>query len=102
MLKENIFPGLGDHIGKGIGILSKPHTTKYELNKSQKYFLLMCSDGISNVCKFDQLVNLLQINEQLLLESVISIITESKGKYTTHSYTPAMTLLIKEFKFDDF
>ena len=107
-VKGKYFPGLintrslGDHIGKGIGILSKPHITKYKLNKSQKYFLLMCSDGISNVCGISKLVNLLQRNEQLLLESVTSIITESKGMYRTHSYTPDMTLIIKEFKFEDF
>lgn len=107
-VKGKYFPGLintrslGDHIGKGIGILSKPHISKYKLNKSQKYFLLMCSDGISNVCNISKLVNLVQRNEQLLLESVTSIITESKGMYRTHSYTPDMTLLIKEFKFEEF
>ena len=107
-VKGKYFPGLintrslGDHIGKGIGILSKPHVTKHRLNKSQKYFLLMCSDGISNVCNISKLVNLVQRNEQLLLESVTSIIAESRGMYRTHSYTPDMTLLIKEFKFEEF
>ena len=107
-VKGKYFPGLintrslGDHIGKGIGILSKPHVTRHRLNKSQKYFLLMCSDGISNVCNINKLVNLVQRNEQLLLESVTSIIAESRGMYRTHSYTPDMTLLIKEFKFEDF
>ena len=107
-VKGKYFPGLintrslGDHIGKGIGILSKPHVTKHKLNKSQKYFLLMCSDGISNVCNISKLVNLVQRNEQLLLESVTSIIAESRGMYRTHSYTPDMTLLIKEFKFEEF
>ena len=107
-VKGKYFPGLintrslGDHIGKGIGILFKPHVTKFKLNKSQKYFLLMCSDGISNVCNISKLVNLVQKNEQLLLESVTSIIGESRGMYRTHSYTPDMTLLIKEFKFEEF
>ena len=107
-VKGKYFPGLintrslGDHIGKGIGILSKPHVTRHRLNKSQKYFLLMCSDGISNVCNISKLVNLVQRNEQLLLESVTSIIAESRGMYRTHSYTPDMTLLIKEFKFEEF
>ena len=107
-VKGKYFPGLintrslGDHIGKGIGILSKPHVTKHRLNKSQKYFLLMCSDGISNVCNISKLVNLVQRNEQLLLESVTSIIAESRGMYRAHSYTPDMTLLIKEFKFEEF
>ena len=107
-VKGKYFPGLintrslGDHIGKGIGILSKPHVTRHRLNKSQKYFLLMCSDGISNVCNISKLVNLVKRNEQLLLESVTSIIAESRGMYRTHSYTPDMTLLIKEFKFEEF
>ena len=107
-VKGKYFPGLintrslGDHIGKGIGILSKPHVTRHRLNKSQKYFLLMCSDGISNVCNISKLVNLVQRNEQLLLESVTSIIAESRGMYRTHSYTPDMTLLIKAFKFEEF
>ena len=107
-VKGKYFPGLintrslGDHIGKGIGILFKPHVTKYKLNKSQKYFLLMCSDGISNVCNISKLVNLVQKNEQLLLESVTSIIAESRGMYRAHSYSPDMTLIIKEFKFEEF
>ena len=107
-VKGKYFPGLintrslGDHIGKGIGILSKPHITKHKLNKSQKYFLLMCSDGISNVCNISKLVNLVQRNEQLLLESVTSILGESKSMYRAHSYTPDMTILIKELKMEDF
>ena len=107
-VKGKYFPGLintrslGDQIGKGIGILFKPHVTKFKLNRAQKYFLLMCSDGISNVCNINKLVNLVQKNEQLLLESVTNIIGESRGMYRTHSYTPDMTLLIKEFKFEEF
>ena len=107
-VKGKYFPGLintrslGDHIGKGIGILFQPHVTKFRLNKSQKYFLLMCSDGISNVCNITKLVSLVQRNEQLLLESVTSILGESRGMYRTHSYIPDMTILIKEFKLDEF
>ena len=107
-VKGKYFPGLintrslGDHIGKGIGILCKPHVTKFRLNKSQKYYLLMCSDGISNVCNITKLVNLVQRNEQLLLESVTSILGESKSMYRAHSYTPDMTILIKELKMEDF
>ena len=107
-VKGKYFPGLintrslGDHIGKGIGILFQPHVTKFRLNKSQKYFLLMCSDGISNVCNITKLVSLVQRNEQLLLESVTSILGESRGMYRTHSYIPDMTILLKEFKLDEF
>ena len=107
-VKGKYFPGLintrslGDHIGKGIGILCKPHVTKFRLNKSQKYYLLMCSDGISNVCNITKLVSLVQRNEQLLLESVTSILGESRGMYRTHSYIPDMTILLKEFKLDEF
>ena len=102
------FPGLintrslGDYIGKGIGILFKPHITKFKLNNSQKYFLLMCSDGISNVCTITKLVDLVQRNDQLLLESINSILGESKSVYRSHTYTPDMTILIKEFKLEDF
>ena len=107
-VKGKYFPGLintrslGDHIGKGIGIMFKPHITKFKLNRGQKYFLLMCSDGISNMCNITKLVNLVQRNDQLLLESVTSILGESRGMYRSHSYTPDMTILIKEFKLEDF
>ena len=107
-VKGKYFPGLintrslGDHIGKGIGILFKPHVTRFRLNNSQKYFLLMCSDGISNVCNITKLVDLVQRNDQLLLESVTSILGESKSMYRSHTYTPDMTILIKEFKLEDF
>ena len=107
-VKGKYFPGLintrslGDHIGKGIGIMCQPHITKYRLNFAQKYFLLMCSDGISNVCNITKLVNLVQRNDQLLLESVTSILGESRGMYRAHSYTPDMTILIKEFKLEDY
>ena len=107
-VKGKYFPGLintrslGDYIGKGIGIMFKPHITKFKLNMGQKYFLLMCSDGISNMCDITKLVNLVQRNDHLLLESVTSILGKSRGMYRTHSYTPDMTILIKEFKIEDF
>jgi hypothetical protein len=48
-----------------------------------------------------RLVAILQENEQLLLESVSSILGESKASYRTHSYTPDMTIVIKELKVSD-
>ena len=107
-VKGKYFPGLintrslGDHIGKGIGILYEPHISKCRLSRGQKYFLLMCSDGIGNVCNITKLVNLVQRNDQLLLESVTSILGETRGMYRTHSYTPDMTIIIKEFKLEDY
>ena len=107
-VKGKYFPGLintrsiGDHIGKSIGIMFKPHVTKFKLNNSQKYFLLMCSDGISNVCTITKLVDLIQRNDQLLLESINNILGESKSVYRSHTYTPDMTILIKEFKLEEF
>lgn len=107
-VKGKYFPGLintrslGDHIGKGIGIMFEPHISKCRLGRSQKFFLLMCTDGISNVCNITKLVNLVQRNDQLLLESVTSILGESRGMYMTHSYTPDMTILIKEFKSEEY
>jgi hypothetical protein len=106
-VKGKYFPGLintrslGDQIGKGIGILSTPHITTFKLNKSTNYFLLICSDGINNVINTSRLVSILQENEQLLLESVSSIIGESKASYRSHSYTPDMTIIIKELKVDE-
>ena len=106
-VKGKYFPGLintrslGDQIGKGIGILSTPHITTFKLNKSTNYFLLICSDGINNVINTSRLVSILQENEQLLLESVSSIIGESKASYRSHSYTPDMTIIIKELKVEE-
>ena len=107
-VKGKYYPGLintrslGDFIGKGIGVLSKPHITKYQLNKGERYFLLLCTDGISNVCDITKLVNIVQNNGQLLLESVTSIISESRGMYKNHTYTPDMTLMLKEYNFEEF
>ena len=80
----------------------KPHVTKFKLNNSQKYFLLMCSDGIANVSSITKLVDLVQRNDQLLLESINNILGESKSVYRAHTYTPDMTILIKEFKLEEF
>jgi len=106
-VKGKYFPGLintrslGDQIGKGIGILSLPHITTYKLNKGISYYLLMCSDGINNVFPIIKLVNIIQENEQLLLESVKNIMADSKAMYRAHSYTPDMTIIIKEIKIED-
>ena len=106
-VKGKYFPGLintrslGDQIGKGIGILSLPHITTYKLNKGISYYLLMCSDGINNVFPIMKLVNIIQENEQLLLESVKNIMADSKAMYRAHSYTPDMTIIIKEIKIED-
>jgi serine/threonine protein phosphatase PrpC len=106
-VKGKYFPGLintrslGDQIGKGIGILSLPHITTYKLNKGISYYLLMCSDGINNVFPIIKLVNIIQENEQLLLEIVKNIMADSKAMYRAHSYTPDMTIIIKEIKIED-
>ena len=106
-VKGKYFPGLintrslGDQIGKGIGILSLPHVTTYKLNKGISYYLLMCSDGINNVFPIIKLVNIIQENEQLLLESIKNIMADSKAMYRAHSYTPDMTIIIKEIKIED-
>ena len=106
-VKGKYFPGLintrslGDQIGKGIGILSTPHITTFKLEKFTNYYLLICTDGINNVLNTSRLVSILQENEHLLLESISSIISESKSNYRVHSYTPDMTIIIKELKVED-
>ena len=68
-VKGKYFPGLintrslGDQIGKGIGVISTPHISKIKLSKDKNYFILMCSDGISNVISTDKLVHLFQAND---------------------------------------
>ncbi len=106
-VKGKSFPGLintrslGDQIGKGIGILSTPHIRTFKLEKFTNYYLLICTDGINNVLNTSRLVSILQENEYLLLESISSIISESKSNYRTHSYAPDMTIIIKELKVED-
>ena len=92
---------LGDQIGKWIGILSTTHITTFKLKKFTNYYLLICTDGINNVLNTSRLVSILQENEHLLLESISSIISESKSNYRVHSYTPDMTIIIKELKVED-
>ena len=68
-VKGKYFPGLintrslGDQIGKGIGVISTPHITKTKLHKENTYYLLTCSDGISNVVTIEKLIQLFHAND---------------------------------------
>ena len=114
-VRGKYFPGcvntrsLGDQIGKGIGIIAKPHISKIALSPDNSDFLILCTDGISNSCPSDKIISMLNPNNEsciffliflVLLESVLNIISESRSVYKTHIYSPDATILIKEIKYD--
>lgn len=106
-IKGKYFPGMiitrtiGDQIGNGIGCICTPHITKFQLQKDTKYYMLICSDGINNVLSYDKLINIIQSNAMLLLESINSIMSESRAMFRSHLYTPDMTIILKEIKLED-
>jgi serine/threonine protein phosphatase PrpC len=68
-VKGKYFPGLintrslGDQIGSQIGISSVPHISKYSFHEKFNYYLLICTDGISNVLKTENLKSTVENND---------------------------------------
>lgn len=68
-LKGKYYPGLlntrslGDLVGRDIGVISEPHIVKYECNEKFNYYLIMCTDGISNVVSIEKMVNIIESND---------------------------------------
>jgi serine/threonine protein phosphatase PrpC len=68
-VKGKYFPGLintrsiGDQIGSSIGISSIPHTSQTIFNDKFNYYLLLCTDGISNVLNVENLKSIIENNE---------------------------------------
>ena len=89
---------IGDQIGNGIGCICTPHVSKFQLQRDIKYYLLICTDGINNVLNHEKLLNIIQGNEMLLLESITNIVNEARGMFRSHLYSPDMTIVLKELK----
>jgi serine/threonine protein phosphatase PrpC len=68
-LKGKYYPGLlntrslGDLVGRDIGVISDPHISKYECNEKFNYYLIMCTDGISNIVTIEKMVNIIESND---------------------------------------
>lgn len=68
-VKGKYFPGLintrslGDQIGNSIGVLQTPHICKYPFQEKNNYYLIMCTDGISNVLKNEAIVGIIENND---------------------------------------
>jgi serine/threonine protein phosphatase PrpC len=68
-VKGKYFPGLintrslGDQIGSNIGVMQTPHISKYVFQEKNKYYLIMCTDGVTNVLKNDAIVNIIENND---------------------------------------
>jgi serine/threonine protein phosphatase PrpC len=68
-LKGKYYPGLlntrslGDIVGRDIGIISEPHIIKYHCNEKLNYYLILCSDGISNTVSVDKMINIIESND---------------------------------------
>lgn len=67
-VKGKYFPGLintrslGDVIGKEIGIISEPHIVKYRCEDKYNYYLVMCSDGVSNNISIEKMMSIIESN----------------------------------------
>lgn len=103
---------IGDEIGSQIGIKSEPHIISYKLKEKIDYNLLICSDGISNAVTIEDIVGIIENNDTckiyffiffilklVFLESINQIISTAKDEYPKNSYTPDMTILLKNFSF---
>ena len=44
------------------------------------------------------MINIIQGNEMLLLESITNIVNEARGMFRSHLYSPDMTIVLKELK----
>ena len=70
-VKGKYFPGLintrsiGDQIGRGIGVIAEPHLCKCKdvIGKDMNCYLFMCTDGVSNVCGIEKIIQLIQAND---------------------------------------
>ncbi len=68
-VKGKYFPGLintrslGDQIGTTIGVISTPHISKYTFSEKNNYYLIICTDGITNYTKIDSIVNMIENND---------------------------------------
>jgi serine/threonine protein phosphatase PrpC len=68
-VKGKYFPGLintrslGDQIGSSIGVTCVPNICKFILQEKVNYYLLMSTDGITNVLKIDKIMGLIENND---------------------------------------
>lgn len=68
-IKGKYFPGLtnsrslGDLIGREIGVVSEPHIAKYQCDEKFNYYLILCTDGISNNVPIDKMVSIIESND---------------------------------------
>lgn len=68
-LKGKYYPGLlntrslGDLVGRDVGIISEPHFVKYQCDDKFNYYLIMCTDGISNIVSIEKMVNIIETND---------------------------------------
>lgn len=54
---------IGDEIASQIGVQHEPHITKYRLDEKINYYLLICTDGISNAVKIEDIVTIIENND---------------------------------------
>lgn len=54
---------IGDEIASQIGVMSEPHITTYSLKEKVDYYLVLCTDGISNVMEINDLIEIIENND---------------------------------------
>ena len=68
-VKGKYFPGLlnsrslGDQIGVDIGVLAQPHIVEYKFKENNNYYLIVCTDGISNNVNIEKMVEAIENND---------------------------------------
>ena len=70
---------LGDHSLKKFGVISKPHINKHFINESDLY-VIIASDGVWDVIKDEDLVNIFSNNCTLDTNQLASLIVNTSLK----------------------
>ena len=68
-MKGKYYPGLlntrslGDLVGRDIGVISEPHFAKYSCDEKLNYYIILCTDGISNSVSVDKMISIIESND---------------------------------------
>ena len=54
---------IGDEIASQIGVKSDPHICRYKMDPKINYYLVMCTDGVSNAVKIEDIVTIIENHE---------------------------------------
>ena len=65
---------IGDVIASQIGVVSTPHICRYKMDPKIDYYLLMCTDGISNAVKIEDIVTIIENHDVRMKNNFLIIL----------------------------